>query len=193
MCNRNRQPLSHQPHYRNFSLSANFAIILLAFVISTADARAGGLYAESQFKGDYVVSLYGSFKSAPPPFTGDAVKLDAAIVGRYFLDGEGLFSGEHTLTFSNAAVTFGVVSRDAVSGSYEVEPDGHVVLYLEEDSIHPITGADGIVDNTAKLECYVVQRHLLARCMLHSLVTFQRGPDPVPLPATLSGMLESQR
>lgn len=174
-----------------FLLICRRALLLAALILpvcSQAHNAAGGV-----LQGHFIVSLHGSFKSPPPPFTGEAIKLDAALVGRYQLSKNGGVVGDQVLTFSNAALPMGVVSRAEISGSYSQGSDGLLVMYLEEDRIDPAGGADGAVDNTSVLECYIVQRFRMARCVLHSLVTYQQGEEPRPLPVTMAGSLERQQ
>jgi hypothetical protein len=76
-----------------------------------------------------------------------------------------------------------------VFGTYEVDPDGHMTIEIDEFPIE----AMGERDNSVTMECYIVQPQQLARCIQHTLITFQQGPDPKPLPLSMIGSLERQR
>jgi hypothetical protein len=155
-------------------------------------ARADEIFGAQSLRGVQILSLNGSFSSAPPPFTGDRVRLDASAVGRLQFDGNGQVWGEYTLTFHTPTVPVGIRTRFSVFGTYRVEPDGRLLIETDEYVIEPPERRDDVRDNAVTYECYLVQRQKAARCVLQSLVTFQQGPEPIPLPVAMTGTLEAQ-
>lgn len=173
---------------RNTAAVSIVAIILLS---SAGSAGSTGLFGTESLNGDYVVSADGGFV-ALTPFAEDPLRLSVAMVGRLTFDGNGLVSGNWTISFHNAAVPFGVRSRFATIGSYEVATDGHMFMRFEEFKIEPPSSDDGVADAEVGFECYIVRRNLNARCVLNTLISFGQGPEPVPEPVTLSGSLLRQ-
>lgn len=143
-------------------------------------------------RGVFVLSIDGAFVSAPPPFTGDVLSFQASQVGRLVFDGTGQAWGEATLTFHHPTIPFGVISRVSLNGTYDVAPNGSVVINLDEFPID-VNGEPGATrTNSIILECYVVRRYLQSRCVLHTLISYQQGPQPRNLPVTMSGSLLRQ-
>ena len=144
-------------------------------------------------RGTFVLSLDGAFVSAPPPFTGDVLQFKASQIGRLVLDGTGQAWGEATLTFHHPDIPFNVISRLAFRGTYDVAPDGRAILNLDEFPLAPNGEPAATRSNSIVLECYVVRRRLNSRCVLHTLISYQQGPEPRSLPVTMSGSLRRQR
>lgn len=167
------------------------AVALLATVVCTS-AVAQGLFGIRSIDGTYVATLDGAFSSAPPPFTGERLKFDAALVGLFKFDGAGQMSGIFTLTFHNPALPFAVRSRTAIHGTYSVAADGYLVIEAEEFGLDASGTPSPTRDNSVTYECYIAERNTLANCVLHSLITYQQGPEPVVLPVTMSGTLRRQ-
>ena len=143
-------------------------------------------------RGSYVLSLNGSFTSPPPPFTGTPLQFQAAQVARLTFDGAGQAWGEATLTFHNPAVPFAVRTRIALRANYTVDSNGHLVISVEESPLDVNGDPAPAISNTVTYECYIVQRRRLASCLLHTLISFQQGPDPRNLPVTMAGSLRRQ-
>jgi hypothetical protein len=177
-------------------LNANKTVYLIATAMLLIGpglgARADEIFGTQSLRGAQILSFHGSFSSAPPPFTGDRVRLDASQVGRLQFDGNGQVWGEYTLTFHTPTVPLAIRTRFSVFGTYRVEPDGRLLIETEEYVIEPQERRDDLRDNAVTYECYLVQRQRAARCVLQSLVTFQQGPEPIPLPVAMTGMLEAQ-
>lgn len=193
LCSPRGQARNPGPRPRRTGASTRCASLLMACLLAAAPlAKGQDSYQNQSLAGDYVVSLQGSFKaSPPPPLPPDVLRLDAVLIGRYTLDGFGQVEGEHFVTFSNAAVPFNPRSAFEVSGNYSVSPEGHIVMWLEEDKVEN-GGGDGQKDGDFVVECYIVERRLFARCALHSLVSYGPGPVPDLQPATMAGTLERQ-
>lgn len=168
---------------------------IAAFAIFTslpAVALSQGNLDSRALRGAYVLSLDGTFSSAPPPFTGDVLPFEAAQVGRLVFDGAGLAWGEVTLTFHHPDIPFAVISRISLHGTYNVSPTGRAIISLDEFPIG-VNGEPGSVrTNSVVFECYVVRRRLQSRCVLHTLISYQQGPEPRNLPVTMSGLLQRQ-
>ena len=165
----------------------------VAYVIALpANATSWGEFDNDAHRGTYVLSLEGAFVSPPPPFTGDALQFKAAQIGRLAFDGAGLVSGEGMLSFHNPAVPFGVTSRFAFDGTYDVAPNGKVVINLDEYPLDMNGQPTASPSNSFVLECYVVRRRLQSRCVMHTLISYQQGPMPRILPVTMSGTLQRQ-
>jgi hypothetical protein len=172
---------------RRSRLAMLAGVLLLPVFAASQDNFDGGV-----LRGAYVLALDGSFVSAPPPFTGDVIALTASMLGRLEFDGSGLAWGEATLSFHHPEIPFGVVSRNALLGTYEVAPDGRTIFNVDEFPLD-INGEPGPVrTNSFVLECYSVQRLMLSRCILHSLISYQQGPEPRNLPVTMAGELQRQ-
>ena len=168
------------------------AALTSAFLFSTASALQDN-HSVDALSGNFILNLDGAFSSAPPPFTGEVLQLDAAQVSRLYFDGSGQMWGESTLVFHHPSFPFGQRSRLALRGTYEVFANGHVLIEVDEFRLDA-NGQPGPVRTTSAVyECYIVQRQQLARCVLHSLVSYQQGPAPRVLPATMSGTLQRQR
>lgn len=150
-------------------------------------------FAEPPLSGPYVLALEGVFSSAPPPFTGDVLPFKAAQVGRLVFDGTGQARGEATLTFHHPDIPFAVRSRIALHGTVETLPGGRTLISIDEFPLDANGEPAPLRTNSVVYECYVVQRQALLRCVLHSLVSFQQGPQPRNLPLTMAGTLERQR
>jgi hypothetical protein len=73
-----------------------------------------------------------------------------------------------------------------------VSANGHVVVNVDEFALDDDGQATGPKGSSLVYECYVVRRQVLARCIAHSLVSFQQGPEPRVLPMTMSGSLRRQ-
>ena len=142
-------------------------------------------------RGTFVLSIDGTFVSAPPPFTGDVLPFKASQIGRLEFDGAGLARGEATLAFHHPDIPFTVISRVAFSGAYDIAASGRVVISLDEFPLD-MNGEPGATrTNSVVLECYIVRR-LLSCCVLHTLISYQQGPEPRNLPVTMSGVLQRQ-
>lgn len=168
------------------------SMIAISLLLLAGSAGSSGLYGTESLNGEYVVSADGGFV-AMTPFAPDPLRLSVAMVGRLTFDGNGLVSGHWTISFHNAAVPFGVRSRFQATGSYEVATDGHMFMEFEEFKVEPPASDDGVADGIVGFECYIVKRQQEARCVLNTLVSLTQGPDPVPEPVTLAGMLLRQR
>lgn len=177
-----------QPHIiRQIRYAAIFILVLPTAAFSTNN------FGTESVRGPYVVSFEGAFTSAPPPFTGAALQFRAAQVGHLEFDGAGQAWGEATLVFHHPSLPFGVRSRVALIGNYTVSPDGRLQINIEERALD-VNGEPGpAVANTVVYECYIVRHRRSARCVMHSLVSFQQGPAPRVLPVTMSGSLRRQR
>lgn len=173
---------------RKLPLVALFTCILG----SPPTAEAWGDFDNGTLRGTFVLSVDGTFISAPPPFTGDVLPFKAAQIGRLVFDGTGLVWGEATLTFHHPDVPFAVISRVALNGTYDIVPNGRVVINLDEFPLDTNGEPGSIRANSVTLECYVVRRQLQARCVLNSLISYQQGPQPRSLPVTMSGSLQRQ-
>lgn len=181
--------MSVNPHIiRKLSLVTVFTCILT--LPATAESRDH--FDNGALRGAFVLSIDGTFVSAPPPFTGSALPFKAAQIGRLVFDGTGLAWGEATLTFHHPDIPFGVISRVAFNGTYDVAPNGRAVINLDEFSLDMNGEPGAIRTNSVILECYVVRRRLQSRCVLHTLISYQQGPDPRNLPVTMSGSLQRQ-
>lgn len=169
-----------------------FVSVIAGFVALPVNADAGGDFDNRALRGAFVLSLDGQFVSAPPPFTGAVLPFKASEVGRLVFDGSGLAWGEATLTFHHPNIPFAVISRISFSGTYDVAPNGRTVINLDEFPID-MNGEPGMIrTNSIVLECYIVRRQLQSRCMLHTLISYQQGPEPRNLPVTMSGALQRQ-
>ena len=142
--------------------------------------------------GSYVMNFHGTFSSTPPPFTGEPLDFEAAMVGRLTFDGSGQAYGEYTLTFHNVQIPFQVRSRFAVEAAYTVEPDGHLVVESDEYRLDESGTQGATPDNSVIYECYLV-RTQSAECLQHTLISYQQGPDATLLPLTMSGSLQRQQ
>lgn len=168
------------------------AIALAWLAIPSSPVQADGVFGDHSVQGQYVVAFDGAFSSAPPPFNGEVLQFSAAMVGILNLDGSGLASGELTLVFHHPAIPFPIRSRKAILGNYSVAANGHVWVNVDEFALGEDGQPAGPKGNTLVYECYVVQRHVLAQCIAHSLVSFQQGPEPRVLPMTMTGALRRQ-
>ena len=167
------------------------AVLACIFVLPGA-AMSQGHLDNGALRGAFVLSIDGTFVSAPPPFTGDALPFKASQIGRLVFDGAGLAWGEATLAFHHPDIPFGVISRVAFNGTYDVAPNGRAIISLDEFALD-MNGEPGATrTNSIILECYVVRRRLQSRCVLHTLISYQQGPNPRNLPVTMSGMLQRQ-
>ena len=179
------------------SMGSKFIRKLALVTISTcaislpAAALAWGQFNNGILKGVFVLSVDGAFASAPP-FGGDVLSLRASQLSRLEFDGAGLARGEGILTFHHPDIPFGVTSRIAFDGSYEVAANGGVVISLDEFPLDMNGEPASEKTNTIVLQCYVVRRFLLSHCVLHTLITYQQGPEPRSLPVTMSGSLRRQ-
>ena len=167
-------------------------VIAACLALASGSAESTGMYGPESLNGEYVISADGGFV-ALTPFAANPLRLNVAMVGRLVFDGSGLVHGNWTISFHNAVVPFGVRSHFETTGTYEVATDGHMFMEFEEFRIEPPASDDGIADGIVGFECYVVQRHQEARCVLNTLMSLAQGPDPVPEPVTLSGSLLRQR
>lgn len=177
-------------------ISAQPVLWATIFVLSFAPAAtvlSQTNYDTASFNGDFVLSVNGAFSSAPPPFTGDVLQLMAAEVGLLSLDGAGTAWGEITISFHHPSIPFAPLSRKALFGNYSVEADGRTIINLDEFSLDANGNPLPVRSNSFVLECYILQRQILAKCLLHSLVSYQQGPEPRILPATMSGTLQRRR
>ena len=153
---------------------------------------AWGSFDNEALRGTFVISIDGTFVSAPPPFTGSVLPFKASQVGRITFDGAGLAEGEATLTFHHPDIPFGVISRFALSGTYDVASNGSAVISLDEYPLDMNGNPAATRANSVELECYIVRRHFELHCMLHTLISYQQGPAPRSLPVTMSGSLQRQ-
>jgi hypothetical protein len=164
-----------------------------SLAVLPGSANAQGFSAAS-ILGDYVMAFDGTFASLPPPpFPQDPLDFEAAEVGRFSLDGAGRVYGDYTLTFHNVEIPFPVRSRFHVTGTYTVEPDGHLVIETEEYHLDASGTPGAEPANEVTYECYLVHRMQSAKCVQHTLITYQQGPQPKLLPDTMSGSLERQQ
>jgi len=155
-------------------------------------AVSRNLFNNGDLQGAFVLSVDGTFVSPPPPFTGSVLPFKASQLGRLEFDGAGLAWGEATLTFHHPDIPFGVFSRKAYSGTYDLAPNGRAIINLDEFPLE-VNGEPGTIrTGSIVLECYVVRRHLQLRCVLHTLISYQQGPLPRNLPVTMSGSLQRQ-
>lgn len=157
-----------------------------------ATALSWGHLDNGALRGTFVISIDGTFVSAPPPFTGSVLAFKASQIGRLVFDGAGLAEGEATLTFHHPDVPFGVISKFALNGTYDVAPNGSVVINLDEFPLDMNGEPVANRANSVVLECYIVRRNFHSRCVLHTLISYQQGPAPRSLPVTMSGSLQRQ-
>lgn len=162
----------------------------VSWMPATSLARDG--FNNASLRGMYIFSFDGGFSSAPPPFSGDVLEFRAAQVGQLEFDGAGLLQGETILVFHHPTIPFGVRSRRALLGAYTIYPTGRTMLEIDEYSLDANGQPGGIRTNSAIYECQIVQRQQLAECVMHSLISYQQGPDPRELPVTMSGSLQRQ-
>jgi hypothetical protein len=167
------------------------SVLACALALGTGGANATGLFGPESLNGDFVVAADGGFV-AQTPFAPSPLRLNIALVGRLTLDGNGGAGGEYTISFHHEAVPFGVRSHFKAVGSYEIAPNGHMFIELQEFKVEPPPDDDGVADGIVRFECYVVRRQAEARCVVNSLISLQQGPDPVPEPVTMSGSLLRQ-
>lgn len=167
-------------------------ITLAGLVTAPSNAFSSHNFDNSALRGTFVLSMNGTFVSAPPPFTGAALPFAASQVGRLTFDGAGLANGEVTLVFHNPNIPFNVTSRFELRGAYEVSANGKVVISLDEFPLDMNGDPVANRSNSMVLECYIVRRSTL-RCVLHTLISYQQGPEPRNLPVTMSGLLQRQR
>ena len=163
------------------------ALAIVLAVPSTAPARDH--FDNKSLRGAFVLSIDGTFVSAPPPFTGAVLPFRASQLGRLEFDGAGLARGEATLAFHHPDVPFTVISRVAFSGAYDVQANGRVLISLDEFPLDVNGEPAANRTNSLVLECYIVRR-LKSRCVLHTLISYQQGPTPRNLPVTMSGSLQ---
>jgi len=164
--------------------------VSISWLPATSFARDG--FNNASLHGIYVFSFDGAFSSAPPPFSGDVLEFQTAQVGRLEFDGAGLLQGETMLAFHHPTIPFGIRSRKALLGAYTVDPTGRTVLESHEYSLGTNGEPVGIRTNSAIYECQIVHRQQLAKCVMHSLISYQQGPNPRELPVTMSGSLQRQ-
>lgn len=135
-------------------------------------------------RGDFVLSMDGSFSSAPPPFTGERENFAFTFLGLLHFDGAGQVAGEATLVFENTSA--GLVVPRTVVGTYSVAEDGRMTIETDEF-------VGGFKSNEVTYDCVIVQRRKLARCAITRLIGFSQGPDPVELPISAIGAFERQK
>ena len=176
---------------RKSSCILKLSLVSLLACVFASPALARDHYDNKALRGTFVLSIDGTFVSAPPPFTGDVLPFRASQIGRLKFDGAGLAHGEATLTFHHPDIPFTVISRLAFSGAYDVAPNGNVVISLDEFPLDMNGEPAAERTNSVVLECYIVRR-LLSRCVLHTLISYQQGPEPRNLPVTMSGVLQRQ-
>lgn len=157
-----------------------------------ATALSWGHFNNGALRGTFVIAIDGTFVSAPPPFTGGVLPFKASQVGRLVFDGAGLAKGEATLTFHHPDVPFGVISKFAFDGTYDVAANGHVVISLDEFPLDMNGEPMATRANSVVLECFIVRRNFQMRCVMHTLISYQQGPVPRSLPVTMSGSLQRQ-
>lgn len=178
---------------RNFrGRAVAWAAILALPLTPVTVARSQGVYDNNSLHGEFVFSFDGAFVSAPPPFSGDVLQLQAAEVGLLTFDGTGTVWGETSISFHHPAVPLAALSRKALRGNYVVTPNGHTLIELDEFSLDSNGDPLPVRSNSFVIECYIVQRQKLAECLLHSLVSYQQGPEPRTLPTTMAGTLRRQ-
>lgn len=175
---------------KNYPIFATSALTCI-LALGTGGANATGLFGPESLNGEFVLSADGGFV-AQTPFAPSPIRLNAAIIGVFMLDGNGQVSEEYTVSFHHEVVPIGIRSRFEAVGTYEIAPNGHMLMEFQEYKIEPPAEDDGIADGIARLECYIVRRQAEARCVLNSLISLQQGPNPVPEPITMSGSLLRQ-
>ena len=176
----------------HFVNKLSLVTILACMFALPSTVLARGPFDNGIVRGAYVLTLDGTFVSAPPPFTGGVLPFRAAQLGRLVFDGTGLAWGEATLSFHHPDIPFGVTSRIAFSGTYGVGPTGKTVIKLDEFPLDA-NGEPGVIrTNSIVMDCYVVRRYLSSRCVLHTLISYQQGEEARSLPVTMSGSLQRQ-
>lgn len=142
-------------------------------------------YGVHSLRGHYAFSMDGSFSSAPPPFMGDRESFRFSQLGLYYFDGHGGVSGEFSLAFENET-SGGNYSKAIEIGTYTVATDGRMLIEFQDYR------GDRLI-NEATLDCVIVKRRKLARCIMVRLISYQQGPQPVPLSVTGLGAFKRQR
>lgn len=151
-----------------------------------AEDHGDGVFDNRSMRGNFVLSMDGSFSSAPPPFTGERENLAMSQVGLFHFDGRGHVAGEYTLAFENElSGGLGFVPFTVV-GTYSVAANGRMTIETEDF-------VGDFKSNEVSYECVIVERRKLARCMVTELVSFNQGPDPIVLPASGLGAFERQK
>jgi len=177
-----------------YSLARKLALVALLVIVVAAPSTAwsGDSFDNGSLRGVFILSIDGTFVSAPPPFTGNVLPFAASQIGHLEFDGAGLATGEATLVFHHPDIPFGVVSRVAFSGTYNVAANGKAIINLDEFPLD-MNGEPGTMRaNSLVMECYIVRRGLRSNCILHTLISYRQGPDPRNLPVTMSGTLHRQ-
>lgn len=170
-----------------------FVVPAIAGFLSVAAgvSHAAGSFGAQSMTGEFVISADGGFV-AMTPFSASPLRLNVSLIGRLWFDGDSRAYGEWTIAFHHAAVPFTARSHFETVGTYEVTANGRMVMEFEEFKVEPPAQDDGIADGIVGFECYIVQRQQEARCILNSLTSLQQGPEPVPEPVTMSGILLRQ-
>jgi hypothetical protein len=178
--------------YRTHKKELVVPALLVALTVMLPGSAMAQRFSPANIVGKYVLSLDGSFSSAPPPFTGEALDFEASLIALFTFDGSGNMYGEHTLAFHNVEIPFDVRSRFAVEAKYSVEPDGRLLIESKEFRLDEAGGHGPSPDNIVDYACYLVAVGS-AECTMLRLTTYQQGPEPKLLPSTMSGSLERQR
>ena len=169
------------------------AALLSGLLVATSATAVHNNLGTEALSGDFVLDLDGSFSSASPPFNGAVLQLVAAQVGTLSFDGTGQVWGEATLAFHNPSVPMTIRSRKALVGTYSVQPQGRVLINVDEFNLSDDGQQGSQRTSSFALDCYVVQHQQLAQCIMHTLISYQQGPAPKELPVTMSGQLKRQR
>ena len=162
-------------------------LVFLTFLAAAVSAAADDepMYGNHSMQGVFSFAIHGSFSSAPPPFLGARENFFFSQVGLYHFDGQGNVNGEFSLAFQNAT-SGGNYSTATEVGNYSISEDGRMIVWFEDfRGDFPI--------NTVILDCVIVRKRKLARCVMVELVSLQQGPEPVPLPVTGIGVFERRR
>jgi len=175
-------------NWRYVGLLVAFSLSGLGLESAAADSGAAkkhDAYGDHSMRGNFAFSMDGSFSSAPPPFMGARENFAFSQAGLYYFDGHGGVSGEFSMAFENAT-SGGIFSTAMELGTYIVSHDGRMVIEFQDFRA-------GTLINEVTLDCVIVKKRQLARCVMVRLVSFQQGPQPVMLPVTGLGVFERQR
>lgn len=162
-------------------------LVFITILATAAPAAADNepMYGNHSMQGVFSFAIHGSFSSAPPPFMGARENFSFSQVGLYYFDGQGNVDGEFSLAFQNAP-SGGNYSTATEVGTYSISEDGRMIVWFEDfRGDFPI--------NTVVLDCVIVRKRKLARCVMVELISLQQGPNPVALPVTGLGQFERQR
>ena len=170
----------------NRSLYCVSVLTLLVTQQALADQWGrNGVFGVHSMRGYFAFTLEGSFSSAPPPFTGARENFAFSQIGRYHFDGAGRVKGEFSLAFQNPS-SGGNAAAAIEIGTYSVTDDGRMIIEFQDFRGNALI-------NEVTLDCIIVRRGRLARCMIVTLISYTQGPSPVALPVTGIGSFERQR